>query len=185
MGLIIYKVTNIINQKIYIGQTCRDIQVRWKRHISDAEHNVLDTHFARAIRQFGKENFIVEVIDKADTQEELNEKEVYWIKYFDSVNNGYNETDSKYRCGGNTYKSKSKDEMKIICEKIRLSKIGGSNPNSTKIKCVDILENKTYYFNAMSEAVKYFGFRNHTCIHRRCAGIIKKPYLDRYLFYYN
>lgn len=100
----IYKITNIQNNKCYIGQTIRPIQDRFHRHINDALNNVLDTHFARAIRKYGKESFIIEEIDKASSQEELNQKEQYWIRYYNSTVTGYNETDAIHKCGGNTYK---------------------------------------------------------------------------------
>ena len=90
----IYKITNIQNNKVYIGQTIRPIQKRFQRHINDALNNILDTHFARAIRQYGAESFTIEVIDTATDQNELNKKEQYWIQYYDSVNKGYNETDA-------------------------------------------------------------------------------------------
>ena len=115
----IYKITNIQNNKVYIGQTIRPIEQRFKRHINDALNNILDTHFARAIRKYGKENFIIEQIDTAQTQEELNQKEQYWIQYYNSVNEGYNETDAISKCGGNTYQSKTEEEMEVIKEKIR------------------------------------------------------------------
>lgn len=113
----IYKITNIQNHKVYIGQTTRPIKDRFNRHINDALNNILDTHFARAIRKYGKENFIIEEIDNANNQEELNQKEQYWIRYYDSTETGYNETDAIYKCGGNTYKNKTEEEMKIIKEK--------------------------------------------------------------------
>jgi hypothetical protein len=45
--------------------------------MTDAMHNILDTHFARAIRQYGPTNFSYLIIDTAQTQEELNQKEQY------------------------------------------------------------------------------------------------------------
>ena len=126
----IYKVTNIINGKLYIGQTTRFIQDRWERHINDALSNRLDTHFARAIRKYGPENFVVEQIDVASTQEELNEKEIYWIKFYNTVKNGYNMTDGAV--GGNTYKCKTEKEMDEIKNKIRNSKLKDKNPNAKK-----------------------------------------------------
>ena len=51
----IYKITNIQNNKVYIGQTIRPVQDRFNRHISDALHDIIDTHFARAIKKYGKE----------------------------------------------------------------------------------------------------------------------------------
>lgn len=118
----IYKITNIQNEKVYIGQTIRPIEQRFKRHMNDALNNILDTHFARAIRKYGKENFIIEQIDTAQTQDELNKKEQYWIQYYNSVENGYNETDAISKCGGNTYQSKTEEEMEDIKEKIRQAK---------------------------------------------------------------
>ena len=73
----IYKITNIQNNKCYIGQTIRPIEQRFHRHINDAMNNILNTHFARAIRKYGKENFIIEEIDTAKNQKELNLKEQY------------------------------------------------------------------------------------------------------------
>ena len=77
----IYKITNIQNNKVYIGQTIRPIEQRFHRHLSDALNNILDTHFARAVRKYGKDSFIIEEIDTAQTQDELNQKEQYWIVY--------------------------------------------------------------------------------------------------------
>ena len=71
----IYKITNIQNNKVYIGQTIRPVKDRFNRHINDALNNIIDTHFARAIRKYGKENFQIEIIDTAQNQNELNEKE--------------------------------------------------------------------------------------------------------------
>ena len=68
----IYKITNKLNGKSYIGQTIRPINQRWHRHVNDAMNNILDTHFARAIRKYGEKSFSVEEIDSASSQEELN-----------------------------------------------------------------------------------------------------------------
>ena len=90
--MFIYKITNQKNGKMYIGQTIRPVEERWKRHCSDALNNILDTHFARAIRYYTPNAFTIEIIDTATTQQELTAKESYWITWYDSVNNGYNET---------------------------------------------------------------------------------------------
>ena len=49
--MIIYKISNNVNNKVYIGQTIRPINKRFNRHINDAVNNKLNTHFARAIRK--------------------------------------------------------------------------------------------------------------------------------------
>lgn len=91
---IIYKVTNKINGKFYIGQTIQSLKDRWYRHcakksLSEAEMNM---HIKRAILKYGKENFTVEAIEECDS-ELLNEKERFYIDYFDSYHNGYNSTE--------------------------------------------------------------------------------------------
>lgn len=60
----IYKITNLINNKVYIGQTIRPIEDRFKRHISDAINNVLDTHLARRIK---RTNILTNEVDIFDT----------------------------------------------------------------------------------------------------------------------
>lgn len=180
----IYKITNKINNKIYIGQTIRSVEERWKRHINDAINNILDTHFARAIRYYKPENFTLEIIDIANNQDELNKKEQYWIQYYDSTNYGYNETDAISKCGGNTYKSKTPEEMKQISEKIRQSKLGGKNPHSTKVKCKNILTNEEYHFNSQAEAQQFFNETNHQFISRRCRHEVKCLYQNQWLIAY-
>ena len=113
----VYKITNKFNGKVYIGQSIRPIEERFKRHINDSINNVLDTHFARAIRKYGVDSFDLELVDIANTQEELNEKEQYYIRKYNSINEGYNETDAIYKCGGNTYKYKTNDELNELYSK--------------------------------------------------------------------
>lgn len=183
----IYKITNIFNYKCYIGQTKRKINDRFTRHINDAQSGRLDTHLARAIRKWGRHSFKIEVLeDGINTQEELNQREVYWILVLDTINRekGYNETASCLKCGGNTYLSKTKEEMDTIRQKIKESKMGGLNPNSTKIRMENIKTHEIKDFNSMAECCREMGFPNHTLIHRRCSGKIKKPYLDIYNFSY-
>ena len=182
--MFIYKISNSINNKVYIGQTIRPIEERFKRHINDAINNILDTHFARAIRKYGAENFHIEEIDIADNQEELNLKEQYWIRYFDSINNGYNETDALYKCGGNTYKSKSEEDIIKITEKIKQSKIGGKNPNARKIKCKNIHTNEELHFDSASNCQKYFNETNHNFIIRRCRKYVRSLYKQQWAIAY-
>lgn len=85
----IYKITNLINNKIYIGQTKQHYLDRWTQHKSHARTNSSNHKLAKAIRKYGEENFFVEVVEKC-SYEELDEKEIYWIKYYNSIKEGYN-----------------------------------------------------------------------------------------------
>ena len=182
----IYKITNIQNNKVYIGQTIRPVEQRFQRHMTDAMHNILDTHFARAIRQYGPTNFSYLIIDTAQTQEELNQKEQYWIKYYNSVKEGYNETDAIEKCGGNTYQSKTKEEMEVIKEKIRQTKIGSKNPMARKIKRINIETNEVEIFDTVISCAKACGIKNgKTSIATRLSGQVKSPYKKWIFEYYN
>ena len=181
----IYKITNIQNNKVYIGQTIRPINDRFHRHINDAMNNTLDTHFARAIRKYGKDSFIIEEIDKATSQNELNEKEQYWIRYYDSVKNGYNETDAISKCGGNTYLSKTAEEMEEIKNKIRLTKIGDKNPMAKKIKRINIITNEVDIFDTVISCAQACGIKSgKTSINTRLNGQVKTPFKNQWIFEY-
>ena len=86
----IYKITNQINGKVYIGQSI-DIKKRWQQHKQEATRERYQTKLYNAIRKYGIENFTFEVIEEC-TSLELNERETYWIEYYQSYIStiGYN-----------------------------------------------------------------------------------------------
>lgn len=87
----IYKITNNINNKSYIGQSI-NITQRWINHKSNAKNLDYQTPLYRAIRKYGIENFSFEILEECQEQD-LNDKEIYWIKFFDSFGDkGYNLT---------------------------------------------------------------------------------------------
>jgi group I intron endonuclease len=85
----IYKITNLINGKIYIGQTIMPLSRRWRAHCSGKDHSM---KIALAINKYGKENFTIEVIDTAENLDDLNKKEELYISQYDCTNDseGYN-----------------------------------------------------------------------------------------------
>ena len=102
----IYRATNQINGKIYIGQTTINTEHRKDGHFREARSSKkTNTYFHNAINKYGSENFQFECIDTATDIDELNNKEEYWIRHYGSTNDeiGYN-LDSG---GGNNIKSES------------------------------------------------------------------------------
>ena len=88
----IYKITNKINGKSYIGQTIQNVKERFYQHCATkCSKAVSNMAIHRAIKKYGKSNFTVEVIEEIDSAN-LNDRERYWIKYYNSYNNGYNST---------------------------------------------------------------------------------------------
>lgn len=82
----IYKITNNINGKIYIGQS-NNIQRRFSEHQNRGATSRIPVDVA--IQKYGKENFSFEIIEEC-TIEQLNQRETYWINHFNSIENGYN-----------------------------------------------------------------------------------------------
>jgi group I intron endonuclease len=115
--VIVYKVTNKSNGKVYIGQTVRTLEVRWKEHTKNNSHC---SALHSAISKYGEEVFEIEVIDFAQSIDELNEKEKHWISHYNSIApNGYN-LDS----GG-----RNKVVSQITREKMSKSRSGGKYPH--------------------------------------------------------
>ena len=89
----IYKIENKINGKVYIGQST-NIEQRWKGHINKSfceKDSEYESPLHRAIRKYEKENFEFTIIEECSPSE-LNQKECYWIKRYNSLHAGYNRT---------------------------------------------------------------------------------------------
>lgn len=90
--MIIYKATNKINGKCYIGQTRHSLAHRKTIHIRYAKKGV-DTHFYQAIRKYGEETFEWEILCSTNDKKRLNELETFYITKYDSIKHGYNMVD--------------------------------------------------------------------------------------------
>lgn len=124
----VYKITNKINNKVYIGITSKGISARWKEHLYNAEHEC-PFKLHRAIRKYGKENFTVELIDFCNSWDELAAKEKEYIKQYRSNEDefGYNLTEG----GDGTFGRLHSEETK---EKIRQKALGREVSDETKRK---------------------------------------------------
>lgn len=148
----IYKITNIIDGKIYIGQTKKTVERRWREHCNDARSNRAHgrSRFHNALNKYGFDSFIVttvEVIIENTTEQlryKLNDKEKEWISNSDSCskNKGYNMT-----TGGEGYAGMS-EEAKDNIRKIHsipiyrfdhngcfLEEYSGLTAAANKMKC--------------------------------------------------
>lgn len=167
--MVIYKITNLTNGKVYIGQTTKSVEQRWKWHIAHKGCKFLN----RAIKKYGKENFIIEEVYTAFTREELNISEKYFIKQFNTlVPNGYN-----ICVGGNApmQDRKHSEEVKSVISKkmsgikksiehtknIAESKIGNKNPMFGKVgfdskvsKSIICVNNNKIYGSARQAALE-------------------------------
>jgi len=85
----VYKHTNLINGKVYIGQTRQEPEKRWKNGLSSYRHNA---HFLAAIKKYGWENFSHEILKEKLTYKEMKYWEDFYVEYYDARNpeKGYN-----------------------------------------------------------------------------------------------
>ena len=101
----IYKITNLINNKSYIGKTLYSIDKRWQEHCRDSRKLSLENRpLYRSMRKHGIENFSIECIEEVDDTK-INNREAHWIEFFDTYRNGYNATiggDGKQRINHDT-----------------------------------------------------------------------------------
>lgn len=156
----IYKITNILNGLVYIGQTKHKAIDRYNAHINTYKN----TKFYNSIHKYGSENFILEILEDNVNNEDLDALEIKYIAEYDSFNNGYNETLGGQGTHGYVFtkkdrekKSKSMKETWKHSEKLnnpeRNKKISIANKNKPKSiehrqKLSEIAKNRTGSKNA-------------------------------------
>jgi len=135
----VYKITNKINSKVYVGITIQGYKVRWIKHCSDAIH---DSTFPlhNAIRKYGIDNFQIEVIEICNSVEQLKNQEKYWISKLQSrtVQNGYNLTDGGDGTFGRIFSEETKKKLSIAAKNRRASEttkeiLRKASPNNKEI----------------------------------------------------
>lgn len=90
----IYCITNLINNKRYVGKTTLTIEDRWKKHCQDSYKNRCEKRpLYNAFNKYGIENFKIEEIEYIEDDTLLSDREIYWIKQLETYgHNGYNAT---------------------------------------------------------------------------------------------
>ena len=86
----IYLITNTINGMQYVGQSV-DMSQRWSQHKTTAKNIKETADLYQAMREYGIDNFTCEVLEEC-SKKQLNEREIYWIDYYDTFYHGYNMT---------------------------------------------------------------------------------------------
>lgn len=132
----IYKITNIINQKSYIGLTTRTVEERWQEHLRAMQNYKEKRPLYSALYKYGISNFTVETIEEINN-EQLEEREKYWIAYYDTYYNGYNATlggDGKWEKNVEQY-TKNGDYITTYPNAIIAAKATGISEGSIRATC--------------------------------------------------
>ena len=109
----IYIIKNRINRKVYIGQTCQNVEERFRQHKKPSTFKLRGTYkIYNAMKKYGVENFYIETLEANIMPEKINEREIYYISKYDSYNNGYNSTPGGD--GRNIYEISDIEEFKVM-----------------------------------------------------------------------
>ena len=176
MGFV-YKITNILTDKKYIGLTTRSLEERFRKHLFDAFDARRKNAIHYALRKYGKKNFVIEAIFESNSLNELNDKENYFIQKYDTLYpNGYN-----LIVGGGV-----RIVSEITKNRMRKAQLGKKQSKKTRKKRSDSLKGKPQKrvfvnkraksickpimelttgltFNSIKESAKYFNISSR-CI---------------------
>ena len=155
----VYITTNHVNGKQYIGQRKYDKQGKWKEYLGSG------IILSRAIEKYGLKNFSKEIIEECKTKKILNDREIYWINYYNAV-----ESDNFYNIasggdGGNTIAGYTDDQRNLLSTKLSNTRkgiinIGKNNGNSRRVICIntmkvfDTINEASIYYNVDKDAIQ-------------------------------
>lgn len=87
----VYKIVNDINDKVYVGRTIRNLNVRWNEHIKSCETGD-SRHIYSAMRKYGIQHFHIELVESCTTYDDMVAKEAYYCELYQAYTYGYNMT---------------------------------------------------------------------------------------------
>lgn len=138
--MVIYKTTNLINGKYYIGKDARNLNY----YLGSGKL------LKKALKKYGKNNFVKEILEVCNSLEELEDREKYWIKKLNSINKGYNITEGGtggdiFTNNPNKEKIRNKLKKRIYSEEVKKIKLknlilfqhGNQHPNFGKKQSQD------------------------------------------------
>lgn len=197
----IYKIVNTINSKIYIGKSQDDIEKRFQQHlrrlINDTHYN---KHLQRSFNKYGAENFKLEILEIIYDKFLFNEREKYWINYYNSSNIQYGYNLTFGGDGGSPNEDVRKKISKTMknhkrteqhCENLRKSLknnkklYGNENHNSKPVIQSDIHTKFIARYESGVEASKITGINasmisasctKHTIIRKKFRFFFEKDY---------
>lgn len=158
---VIYKIENLVNGKVYIGQTVQSPKRRESAHKRNLRKGIHDNDFLqKAWNKYGEENFKFSIVEKC-TESNIDNLEVKWINFYRNKNVSYN-----LESGGKTNKKihkSTKEKMSKITKSHGW--IGGKHPCAKKVICI----NTGKIYSSVIEASNDIGC-NYDNVHQVCLG---------------
>jgi len=150
----IYITTNILDNKKYIGQKKYD-----KRSDNYLGSGI---HLKYAIKKYGRENFTREILEECDNKNMLDEREIYWIDFYNAVNSNEYYNIASGGEGGNTIAGYTVEQLKLnsLKKSIRLKGVinqGTNNPMAKRVICLNTME----IFSTTIEAGKQYNVKDY------------------------
>lgn len=165
--MIIYKTTNLINNKIYVGQDKNNCPI----YLGSGK--VLK----QAIKKYGIENFKKEILEFCESKEQLNEREIFWIKKLHAGKRGVGYNIAKGGVGGDVFSNKTKKEKEITRKRISITSTKNqADPNYRK-RMSEILKNKykedPLFKTRVSDGIK-LAYKNNPKLSKKLSTAMKK-----------
>jgi group I intron endonuclease len=159
---IIYCIHNLTTGKKYIGQTVEKLQRRVFRHF----RTINETKISRAIQKYSKYNFVYGIVEEVEDTNLLDEREKYWIQYYDTVNDGFN-----IKEGGKC--SRGFKQSQISIEKRRQKLLGKTLSEEHKQKISKAHKGKVLSKETVDKMIAYRTGKNLT---KSCKEKISKAH---------
>lgn len=168
----VYITTNNINGKKYIGQKKYDKENRWVDYLGSG------VALNKAIAKYGRENFSKIIIEHCETKEKLNEREIFWINFYDAINDKGFYNIASGGDGGNTISGYTKEQKEMLSSKLSAARkgivnIGGKNGSARRVICLNTMK----VFDSIREAADFYNIDKDAiqqccsdCGHRKTAG---------------
>lgn len=187
--MFIYKVTNTVNNNFYIGKTQRSVEKRFSEHLLCADRGEMWCVLHRAIRKYGKENFIVETISQCNNIEQLNGEEVQLIEqlrpHYNTAPGGQGgalrigvtlskETREKI---SNSHKGKKASEE--TKEKMRVKRLGIKPANGRATEKMIEKCSKTYIFENEGEEITITNLNKYCRENGLCRASMRALYYGK------
>ena len=146
--MIVYKITNKINGKIYIGQTVSTLSTRWSQHVNNALKGKASMVISKAIKKYGPDSFERKVLVRCNSIEEMNHRETYYIGIFRStIPVGYN-VDS----GGKNKRTHESTKEKL--SKAKMGKKKGPHSEQHRKRLSEAHKGRVYPNRVLSEETR-------------------------------